>query len=862
MKHLKKGLKSSDGQVAIILILVIAAALIFYAVSLNLGQFTISRVLVTIASNTSASMLASDMASYGQALSESSLGGEKRICAWTGIMAAMITIVIIVIAIVIGIFSSGSASTPFLSTTAGFLAVVGLVLAVVALAIQLTVIQPGLTEAWNEIIGATLSMQNQFTEGAIQSAMGKVVTDGVNVPDVTDQDRDRLWVPATALGTLPFADTISRYGIYYTERLRQIKDQVVLVDIAQFIMALEELLYDGTDGWGLYDPMPNSLCLGRAECHPCCVPDTATIDGTPMTGLRSTNCTAPLSTDDAGWAQLCEPASPYQIGPMGDGGVGEGYPWLFDSYFENPFNIFRSFREEIGIDDEHQDFYKDSTDPNSLPAPRASQFAHAIGNEGFRLEDATGFYTDPNPIRTDAFYTGIFPYFYKMADWGVDLANVQANIAADPTSRECHWCDDRDLVNCFTCGGYPPHPQPGEIPQLVLPLDPAIPADGLIYNTTYFVDEVRNTVDVANALPQPFPPLAVDRVEFPVPGNIIADDDALTAVCAQSTLYPQPPSQDGFWRRGGDRFCRDEAPYFMECPKCMGIPDCECGIGTDPFDFPEDGIDDIIYSLPDFYEWAQRIIAAASDMASFSDDFPNWYSEAAVWIEPMVPPGAACYVCNLILPDGTPVPEGILWIWLKEITEMRDRLIQWINNYNIVTDIEEGYPGMTCTEVWCVPDSTLVCPEIPAGEGEDATFDANLNGLQGDVVDIISCLNYNVEGYDHVAAEAFKDCLNNCGIADCTVGAGGTLPAFHLDGATPYDYPPTVLDCIFVPWAPGNDWFDAMTANIASAVKPPATLRGNDYRFRKCAMSCSLADCHRLPRSMVPFSRGPIYWPA
>ncbi|MCK5259955.1 MAG: hypothetical protein KAJ70_02740 [Candidatus Omnitrophica bacterium] len=839
-----------------------------------------ARVLVTIASNTSASMLASDMASYGQALSSSSLDGKRKICAWTGVLVAIIMVIIIVVVIILAIFSSGTGAAAFFAG-GGWILVAGLVLAVAAVAIQMTVIQPGITAAWNEIISATLSMQNQFTEGAIQSALNKSVTDAVEVPDVIDQDRDRLWVPAADIGSPPFDDVVSRYGMYYTERLRQIKDQVAYTDIEAFITALTELLYEGSDGWGLHDPIPSAVCLGLAECHPCCMPNTAVIDGDPLVDIRPSSCFN--STDDDYWAQQCEPASPYQVGPPGDGTPGTGYPFLFDGYTENPYNPFLSFREQVGLDDEHRDFYKDSTDPNSIPSfsipgARASQFAHIAGNENFRLEDATGFYSAPqNPINTDPL-VGIYPFFYKMADWGVDLANVHANIVADPlTTRECHWCDDRNLVDCVTCPGYAPHPHPGEIPQLVLPLDPTLPADGLLYNRSFFVDGIGNWVDVSNAalFLFLFPPLAVDKVTIPIPGDILADDDPATAICAQHSLYPPPPSADGFWRKGGDRFCRTTAPYFMECLKCGGTPDCECtSLATDPADFPDDVIDDLIYSLPDFFAWAQRVIAASSDMASFTEDFPNWYPEAAVWIEPESAisdattdppcfPDPSTGVCLLIFPDDTVIPEGILRIWLKELIVMRDRILGWINNYDNLTGLNEGYPGNTCTEVWCVPDSTLVCPEIPAGEGEDATFDANANGVQGDVEDIVSCLSYNINGYDHVAGEAFQACLNNCGIADCTVGAGGTLPAFHLDGITPYNYPATILDCISAPgWTVGNDWFEAITANVAAAVKLPTVLEGNDTRFRNCALSCSLKDCHRLPRSMLPFAGGAVYWPA
>jgi hypothetical protein len=287
--RLKKRLGNSRGQIAIVMILIIAVALVFYAVTLNLGDFAYSQALVTVASNTSASMLASDMASYGQSLASTSLDGERKVCGWTGVMAAIITIIVIVIVIIITIVSYGAGS---FFANGGALLIAGLVMAVVALAIQVTVIQPGLTDAWNRIVSKTLSMSNQFTEGAIQNALSKSVTDIMLVPDVNDSDGDRLWVPEAAIGTIPYADTISRYSMYYSERIRQIKEIVPIVGVENFLTALEDFLYiDSTDGdWGIHDPMVAANCRGRAECHGCCVPWEATIWGETITGLRPDTC--------------------------------------------------------------------------------------------------------------------------------------------------------------------------------------------------------------------------------------------------------------------------------------------------------------------------------------------------------------------------------------------------------------------------------------------------------------------------------------------------------------------------------------------------------------------------------------------
>src|SRR3989338_6445485 len=89
-----------NGQVAVILILVVAAALIFYAVSLNLGRISQTKTMTTIAADTAASTLGSYMASFGQSLFMTSLGGDRKVCNWTGVVAAILVVIIVIIAII------------------------------------------------------------------------------------------------------------------------------------------------------------------------------------------------------------------------------------------------------------------------------------------------------------------------------------------------------------------------------------------------------------------------------------------------------------------------------------------------------------------------------------------------------------------------------------------------------------------------------------------------------------------------------------------------------------------------------------------------------------------------------------------
>lgn len=828
---LTAALKSSKGQVAVILILVIAAALIFYAVSLNFGRYSAVKSVVTIASDTSTGIMASGMASYGQKLSETYLGGAKKKCAFTGILSAIITIIIIIIIIVTHQYELL------------WLVLAALALAVVSFILQVLVVQPGITSAWNRIINKTLSTSNQFTETAIQSALGKAVADPVQVPDVNDIDGDRIWTPDPA--DLDPADTISRFGAYYTERLRRIKGEVPL-DVKNFLDALSGFVHDGGDGWGLHDPVRPEECFGTAECHPCCVPAAIAVEGEPEPEpVRPEECDA--GTD---WAAVCGDASPY----------GRAYPWVYDPYYENPNNGFVSFREQIGRDDEHQLFSKEPADPNGAQTKTLALSEPPLPPVNFHLEDATNFYAPPVYSPGTDNKKGIYPFFYKIADWGVDLTRL------DPSERgeHCSWYDERysGLLDCPPVGSLPLEIS---LP-LRLPNDPTT----LIYNTNPYVDSVSD-----NTMGEP--PLSPDKVTLP--GNILARDDE----CAQTAVYPEPSTDMGFWKRGGDQFCSAEDttpddpagttwPYFAQCSKDPGgctepgadpgdppIPvDCACEDVEDDLkkNFPEDALDDLVYKMGDFIGWAESLVTTGlSDIKAFSKDLPNWYPQAAEWIEPKgegtaPDEGVPCFVCDQD-------EEGMLYVWFNTMIEMKKRIEGWINNHDAVLDVDKGYAGDSCEEVWCVPPgATGACAEVPsaAPDNEYATFNPNFNNVQGDVEDIVSCLDYNVEGYDYVAAAAFQDCLGSCNAANCTRGEdGGPLPEKHLDGITPYEYPdPLATPLTCSPWDMTNAWYAAVTRNLALAVNPRGTQQGNGVRFEKCGDTCSLADCYHLPRSLIP----------
>ena len=97
----QKFLGNKRGQVALIMIFVTAVALIFYAMSANVSRLSMTKLQLTIAGNQMAAGLASRMASYGEKVMQSNLGGKREKCDWNGLFQAFICAIIIIIIVVI-----------------------------------------------------------------------------------------------------------------------------------------------------------------------------------------------------------------------------------------------------------------------------------------------------------------------------------------------------------------------------------------------------------------------------------------------------------------------------------------------------------------------------------------------------------------------------------------------------------------------------------------------------------------------------------------------------------------------------------------------------------------------------------------
>ena len=443
-------MSSHRGQVAVLMILLIAIGLIFYAVVLNLGRMSQVKTQTLIAANTTATQLASFMASYGQKLFEESLGGRRKVCGFTALFSALLMVIIIIIIIIIIIVSWGAATAAALAVgitmTATTAAIVGvmiglaLAMAIASLALQATVVEPGITEMWNRMMGDTMNETDQFVERGIQSALGSMVTDQVRIPDFLDGDTDTLYgydgprnlqTPLFPLDPARGAnDYISRFGFLYTQqRLKGLPALKQSDAIEEFVEALRELIGDKNDGWGLSDQFDCASVPGikPAECDPCCQPpgmpnplceDTGVLpDDRPSCCSNSVNYD-PAETDcvtvslrPAGCGDPtanCLATTPYGVG-------GPGYPWVYDPYYENPTNSFLSLREQIGRDDEHHLYRVEQSTSFQTPSLRREVLSNSPSDPprspGFNLSDASGLYS-ADPITRSVRQVVLRRYFF------------------------------------------------------------------------------------------------------------------------------------------------------------------------------------------------------------------------------------------------------------------------------------------------------------------------------------------------------------------------------------------------------------------------------------------------------------------
>ena len=877
------------GQVGLILILAAAIGLILYAVTINIGRISKGKTMTIIAANTAAAKMASFIASYGQMLFMTSLGGETKICAWTGFLVKLIAAIVVVVLVVV------SAVTYQCEGWGLAAAIVAAVLVVAAVIIDATVTQPGITHMWNKMMADSMGPKEMAVELGVQTGLMAAVNDPAQIPDLFDFDTDGSFgnlSDDTDKNSAP--DYISRFAYYYTRRLQGIPDNNSSV-VDDFLAALTDFLFTGgrsnawgsdTDNWGLVDPIDCNLTPAHpccpanpvgdmrfpSMCDPCCVPSG---------DLRPPCCATGTCITDSGFVggdpNTCYDRSPYHTPlPPNPPDLARSYPYVYTGMNEDSTNNsagveFVSFREWLGLDDEHHQYAVNSDRPNwhylidgSGTYADHSQLIRPQAEYDFYMEDATGYYIgDERP--------GIFPFFYKLSDWGTDLQTltygaeeISPGVDNPHDNYECHLCDVRGVP---PTGAVPPvcagMTYPAEIdPALNLPNVP----DDALYSGGWCVDAFNIGADGD-------PPQLLDLV--PTIDAILAED----AVCAQD---------EGGWKRGADMFCDPpgEWPYMAECvkagappggsPPCVEVDsvtgttwpvDCQCGeagaapptpplnrtLAANNFQYvssnwPDDKLDDFIYGLPEFYFLAEELFQ--TDREQLEDNFIDWYSDkVAPWIEAGCPGGDPTACPGSCTGNVDP---GYWYIWRDDLNSFYQPIVDWI-------DPPTPYVGSGCfidssaadPAVWCVPPAQgaankyadpaylgfqsgyngLECPGVT--QGEQASFDISGDG-RGDLEDIIACLDWN--------------------LADAAVDPSGNPIYYPLDMA-----------CVFV--GPGTDYDQDLSGACVPAAGGPGTgqydfaprqAAGNVEKFESCKWDCdndianSVNSCPILPRSLVP----------
>jgi hypothetical protein len=420
--------KCRQGQAAIILILLTAVALILFAVTLNQGRVSQFKTLTTIASNQAAATTASSFASYGEKVMQTQLGGKAVKSGQNGVLALFITIV--AFAALMFIPGLGAAVFGFLGSlfqvanVATFVTamktavVVATVFSVAAMTIQLAVIQPGLTSLWNRM-QANLPAQDQYLQAGNSTGLQNAVSDTAEIPDYFDFNTNGKWAKQ---GQAAPDDTISRFGFFYTERMRG-AETVSVPEAERFWWATKELVSGCANAtpdfcskypadlcctskypadFMLTDPMQ---CNGSGilpQCNPCCVPyDMANPDyDSKEEGSEKRIRIRPSDCSSAEVPPECQ-GGPY----------GSTYPFVYDPDFQDYNNNTDaskiSFREKLGFDDENRFFKKSDIgmddDPVSPVVPQENS-----GN-GFNGPDATGYFQAEKQ-------RGVYPFFWRLKD--------------------------------------------------------------------------------------------------------------------------------------------------------------------------------------------------------------------------------------------------------------------------------------------------------------------------------------------------------------------------------------------------------------------------------------------------------------
>lgn len=697
-------MRNKSGQVALLLIFISAVALILYAMAANVTKLSRSKLAVTIAGNTAAASLASRMASYGENVMQTQLGGKREKCNHTSLFSAIISFILVVV-IVVAMIATGQFQA--MGALAQVATISTVVLAAAGVVIQAVYIQPMITKMWNKMQAQISTTEDAFLESALQTGLQKVITDSVKIRDFYDYDMDtRIAKPR---GPYDTSDpntwpTAQRFVFYYTERLKSYRN-LSLMGAGQFITSVNNLLV----GLGIDTRL--SCCSGtiNAEfCDNCCV----------LKDIRSTTCHSSIADREL------FPDIPSQClaGPL------PGYPLSYDRFFCNRLDS-TTLPALLGLDDSSKTLKK-----IDILSPSSNQVVDNDGgaSEIFRGEDSSGT---------------LFPLLWLARDGEVnihDLTTTAAAVSAD--TRNCHWCaagggvapcSSADAKATYRFWYYPVTRAP--YGQLVL--SHPCTGDGCCtnrfisdpYYTTFTLDtRIIDSVGSFNT--------TINGTTY---GNGLFD---LAPPPAQCPGDPASSASAGYWRTGSDDLCSTTAPYYMGteasglCTKYVGMTNCLNMTTSGPA------------------ATCQCIDAQSTHRDSWFDDS---FDELIIWLR-----SVAANVEGVIAPNGVPTtPQKIadsLDTWRDGAMTILNEIdgcsgctcdgnghcvnsgscsggryaqlvaLQQLFNEWLAKDYKDTAAGL-----WCLPNDPTFLPT------DEYNFVMNGGSAYGSIRSVLNCLQYN-----------------------------------------------------------------------------------------------------------------------
>ncbi|MDD4910618.1 MAG: hypothetical protein PHR44_08100 [Candidatus Omnitrophica bacterium] len=247
------GKRKKMGQIATLITLLLAALILFAAVAINIGHLSQRKLSVEQAADAASFNLANNLGSFAHYLSHKFIGDRDHKCKFNWGFFFSIVAAAFLMAVGFGGFLglTGAALTG---------AQVGAVLATIGVAAQAILIEPAMVRAVNRQF-AKMTEQMKFREGAIQTALFKIVDDPVKVADEFDLDEDGevgcYYYDAPNPGQEPVCrerrrdirekplgikgDKIGRFSRWYVERLKNVDgyNKDLEAKIAQFKLKMK-----------------------------------------------------------------------------------------------------------------------------------------------------------------------------------------------------------------------------------------------------------------------------------------------------------------------------------------------------------------------------------------------------------------------------------------------------------------------------------------------------------------------------------------------------------------------------------------------------------------------------------------------